>query len=284
MRKGLYGLIISLMLILGLVNLVYGAATAPSKPEIISVVGNTTVNYNQVGEMLNRTRGFIWNLTINNSQTSQKWVAYVGNINGEYALQDAAGNALYDWDIVTVTGELYATKEGAKLADPNYDNTTANGGGIPVWENLTCASTALIEKESELFNHSPYDDDSDFNLTKYSSLVEEDSYLRTWSNATITSFYAGETLVSGPCYHIHLNQNNGDQTTDWEQIVLTDGTFQRRDAGPIVRHYDIIYAALLENNTAGFNGELYDFQMLLPQTGLEGEQPNTAYYFYVELI
>ena len=281
--------VLSLLLLFALLLVgVVSAASEPSAPSNITVDSNASPSYPN-GTVLNNTRGYIYTLTINESQQSIKWVGYVGNINGEYSLQDASSNALYDWDIVTITGELYATKEGPLGTSPNYDDTNMFAGGIPVWSNLTCAvnlsgTNNMIERESLLFNH---------------TLTTEDSYVNTFKTTGFTNpgFYTGEKEIldsgdmwngsSGNCYGIHLNQNNADVSDggDWAQVVLTDGTFQPQSVGEdTTYHYDIIYAAILENNTVGFDGNNYDFQILLPQSGLQGSQPNVAFYFYVELI
>ena len=269
-------------------GIVLAAAGEPSNPTNIDVDSNSTTSY-QNGTVLNNTRGYIYTLTINESQQTLKWVGYVGNVNGEFALQDADADALYDWDIATITGELYATKEGPLGVAPNYDTTSSFAGGIPIWANLTCAANLtgtnnMITREELLFNHTGSD---------------EDSYANTFKTTGFTNpgFYAGEKEVldsgdmwnssAGNCYGIHLNQNNADVSDggDWAQVVLTDGTSQPKSAGEVTTlHYDIIYAAILENNVAGFDSNNYDFQVLLPQSGLEGSQPNVAYYFYIELI
>jgi hypothetical protein len=51
----------------------------------------------------------------------------------------------------------------------------------------------------------------------------------------------------------------------------------------------VIYAALIENDVSGYNGNdpvdntTYDFQMLVPEVGTDTWTSSTAYYFYVEL-
>jgi hypothetical protein len=45
----------------------------------------------------------------------------------------------------------------------------------------------------------------------------------------------------------------------------------------------IIYATILENDLAGYDGQTYDFQMLVPENGSQGFTGATAYYLYVEL-
>ena len=63
---------------------------------------------------------------------------------------------------------------------------------------------------------------------------------------------------------------------------MTDTTYEDEGSGDL--DYDLVYAALIQNNVYGFDSTIYDFQILLPESGLEGTQANTVYYFYVELV
>ena len=137
----------------------------------------------------------------------------------------------------------------------------------------------MIVDEESLFNH---------------TTTDEDSYSNTFKNGNffnLTTFYAGTRQVTdssvvgggaGGCYGAYLMQNNTDQWENWEEVVLTDGTTE--DEGGADFDFDIIYAALIQNNEYGFDNITYDFQILLPESGLEGSQSSTAYYFYVELV
>jgi len=276
-------LVVFSLLVIGLVSAV---SSEPSAPSGIENNSNTTTAYPN-GSVLNGTRGYIYNITVTESQPTQKWLGYVGQISGEYALQDATGNALYDWDIATITGELYATKEGGLTGGWDFDRR--HGGGVPLWSNLSCAIYDQLQHENDLFNHNETWDNSS----------DEDAYINTFETTTFSNpgFYAGEREVTDTtmfndsnqgvqqCYGINLNAENADQSSNWTQVVLTDGTGQREtsDGGAPTR-YDIVYAALLENETVGFDSNTYDFQILLPQDGREGAQDNVAFYFYVELI
>jgi hypothetical protein len=273
--------VLSLLLFFILLTAGIVSASNPSQPTSIIVDSNSTNSYPN-GTVLNYTRGYIYFLTINESQLTQKWVGYVGNINGEFALQDADADALYDWDIATITGELYATKEGPLGAAPNYDLSNRFAGGVPVWSNLTCANSTQLSTEEVLYNHTSTDEDS------YSSTFKTTGF-------TNPGFYAGENEVADndcyggctACSGAHLNQNNADEPDggNWSQVVLTDGTSQPESAAQNnLMRFDIIYAAILENDSVGFDGNTYDFQIMLPQSGLQGSQPNVAFYFYVELI
>src|SRR3989344_1062503 len=267
------------------------ASTQPSAPSTLNIQSSTTALYPNA-TALNGTRGYIYTVELNESAPTQKWVGYVGNVNGEYALQDASGNALYDWSIATITGELYATKEGAFITAGTTEVTNPYAGCIPIWSNLSCAGWELVRKESAYFNHSF----TNVSTAGSANTAQEDALVRTFTNGSgfaNPGFYAGERQVTdsiiglgqtGTCFGINLNQNNADQTARWYEIMATDGTEQLENAAGNSNAYDIVYVSLLENDTVGYNGATYDFQTLLPQSGLSGAQSNIAFYFYVELI
>lgn len=263
----------------------------PSNPTAIFDLSTNTVTYGSNmtssypnSSAINGTRGYIYNITINESQPTQSWIGYIGNINGNYALLDASGNKLYDWTIANVTGEVYATKEGPQIQGNIFEGNSGAGtvnpfnGGIPIWDSLICANSTQINTETERFNH---------------SVTSEDRLNNTFKNAgySIVEFYAGPTLINNTvsggstgCYGTYL-RNNTINTTDWKETVLTDQTYQNKsDAEDTIHIFDIIYAVQINNDTEGFDGNLYDFQILLPQSGLSGTQDNIAYYFYIELI
>ncbi len=268
----------------------------PSMPYNITVDGNTTNAYPN-GTMLNGSRGSIYSLTINESAPSQKWIGYVGNVIGKYALQDVNGSALYDWTIATVTGELYATKEGAFVSGACEQGTGGSctsvnpyAGGVPYWPNMTCAVNStgdapMISDEGLYFNHTASDEDSYANTFKTTNFVNPGFYAgeKQILDTTVWNSTGGQT-----CYGVNLLYNNthfGANTgRNWTEVVLTDGTAQYLDSDLTKLRYDIIYASLLHNDSFGYNGARYDFQMLLPQSGLQTAQPDVAYYFYIELV
>lgn len=287
--------VILLALLIFLTTIIIGAHAEiyPSNPTAVFDLGSDTVTYGSNvtnaypnGTGLNGTRGYIYNITINESQPTYKWIGYVGNVQGTFALQDASANALYSWDIANITGELYATKEGphttGNILEENNGGGTVNpfNGGIPVWDSLICANSSMITTETERFNHS----DS-----------AEDRYNNTFMTAgfTVAEFYAGQTLINNSvsgsgtdCFGTYL-RNNSAKADAWRETVLTDETYQNKSTTEdTVKIYDIIYVAQFSNETEGFDGNLYDFQIMLPQSGLEGgsEISNIAYYFYIELI
>lgn len=264
-------ILLAALMTLAIASAVNAASIEPTAPTSMTYVTNSTVG-GQSGTSQSHVRGYIHYMNIDESAPSQKWKAYVGNVSGEFALQDASGNSIYDWTITTITGELYATKEAPTGGSGRFQ------GGIPTWTNMSCANSTMISDEESQFNHTSSNEDS------YSNTFKNGNYFN------LTKFYAGERELndtsmvngeSGDCYGAYLNSNNADQFSNWQQVVLTDGTVEDEGSGDL--DYDIVYAALLENNVAGFDNIPYDFQILLPESGLDGSQTATTFYFYVEL-
>jgi len=176
-----------------------------------------------------------------------------------------------------VTGELYATRKSS----------------LPAWESMECATANNLTEEMIILNHT----------TDYGASASEDSLQNTFSGGggNFDPFYIGQDVLisdTASCYSTNLNVNGTNSTggsTDWSQVILNDGsTYDASeqvgagDAGGSGKRYKpwLTYAAKLQNNRPGYrNGSIYDFQILLPESGLEGAAiQNYAYYFYVELI
>ncbi len=193
------------------------------------------------GYLLNTSGGTITTININATTQNPRWKGFVGNIDGEFALMDSSLNSLFSWDINSVTGELYATRNSSTIG----------------WDNIACASDTLITAEQ-----------NSLNITS----TNPDSIQNTFSSSTHNGFYVGAVQVTAnSCRTISLNVNNAQQASDFQELLLADGS-------------SLIYTSLLENSTYGYNNQYYDFQMIVAENALEGNQPNTPYYFYVELI
>ncbi len=125
------------------------------------------------------------------------------------------------------------------------------------WADVACADAGIITEE-----------ESALSITA----ANEDSISNTFAGSTHESFYAGSKQINqDQCPAIALNVNNSGQSTYFQEVLLTDNS-------------NLIYVSLLENATYGFNNQTYDFQMIVAENAQQGEVPNTAYYFYIELI
>jgi len=126
------------------------------------------------------------------------------------------------------------------------------------WSNINCSTTTNITNEEVAINH--INNPSD-NITA------------TFSEQNHNPFYVGNVYISqDSCYSLHTYQNGTSQTSNFEEILLHD-----KD--------NVVYATLIEDNLLGYNpNQTLDFQMIVPENGLDSWGSSTAYYFYVELI
>ena len=243
-----------LFCLLANIAIVY-AGIIPSNPTSITYKKNYTDT--DVGPR-NRTdpRAAIHVILINETQQTQNWKAYVGNVTGVFGLQDGNHKSMYEWTITNLTGELYAVPD-------------TNAAGLVRWQNTACLNRTDLDYHTKNFNH---------------SLGQPDILNKTFTNAglfNMTSFYAGAKLVTDPagttCYGLYLNKNGNRQYVDWQEMALTD--LQTNGAG----NKNIIFATILENDANGFNNQPYDFQILLPDRGNVGAPASIRYSFYIEL-
>lgn len=220
--------------------------TAHALPSGASVtyISNTTVGIGSPGARTD-PRSTITTVVLNASQQDAFWKAYVGNVTGVLTLDDANGYTIYDWSLtgVTLTGEIYASRSN----------------GLSFTNGIQCANSTVIAAE-EAFN----------NMT--SSQV--DSINSTFSYRNHTSFLVGPTTISA-----NTCPSTATYVNDAPQVVNENAKFQETllqdDAG------NLIYVTLIEDNSVGFDGSTYDFQMLVGES--DRKQTPTTYYFYTEI-
>ncbi len=213
--------------------------------EIINIENRTESA--SAGLEINTSGGTISLINITGVSQNLRWKAYVGNVTGKLTLDDSTGSTIYDWTMSSLTGEIYATR-------------TSN---IPSWSTIKCANTTILENENLLLNHTSSDD----NITK------------TFEGVTHNSFYVGSILIpNNECPTTNTYVNSAAQDQNFEEIVLYDGPNETIESG------NVIYASIINASTTGYNNEIYDFQMILPEVGLTSWESSTAYYFYAELV
>lgn len=124
------------------------------------------------------------------------------------------------------------------------------------WAGIGCANVANLESENTALTFSNVDD----NIT---------STFNTTAGATHDTFNVGsETIAANTCPTLNTKVNSGLQDNFFEEMVLHDGS-------------NLVFATILEEDQTGYNGENYDFQMIVPEN--ESSASNTIYYLYVEL-
>jgi hypothetical protein len=197
-----------------------------------------------IASFVNTTGGTITTINLNGSTQDVRWKAFVGNVSGQLTLDDSLGSTIYDWTATSPSGEIYATRSSAMLN----------------WSGIACANATHLRNEDYAMNHSNKDD----NIS------------RTFSTKLHSQFYVGIVpITTNSCYSIHTNVNNSAQNSRFEEMALYDGTN--------LTNGQVVFSTLLEQDRFGFNNQTYDFQMILPERGLDGWSSSTAYYFYMEL-
>jgi len=219
-------------------------AIDPVGPDAIELVSNDTQN-TTAAKMVNISGGRIATLNVNATIQNPRWKAFIGNVTGKFTLMDSSGSAVFDWTIAAITGRIYATS--------NYSAIS--------WSSINCSNITNLELENVRFNHTRSDD----NITKTFN-----STYNSTSNKTVSgshnAFYVGNRYMPATtCPTLNTYENSAAQDVDFEEVSLYDGN-------------NMVYATLLEDNEAGYNGAKYDFQMIVPEIGLADFSGATAYY------
>ncbi len=191
--------------------------------------------------------GNVTQLNIYGITTTQSWQGYYGNVSGAIILADGDDKMLYNWSLVSPEGEVYAS---------------TNGSGEISWSNVACFNMGNHGALETLFNISTDDVDG----------VNET--FQTGNNHD--PFYtAGTFFNTGTCPSTQIFDSSGEGADNhFEEVLLTD------QSDPV----QVIFASLLEEeDVQGFNGEYYDFEMLVLEKGKNADTSTTPYYFYVEL-
>jgi hypothetical protein len=207
---------------------------------------------------------------VNSTSNSTKAVnsATFFNISGGYiaALNLTATVQNYRWKAFVgwVNGEFTLDDSGGStIYDWSLSVTTGRvystrDSGTIEWSSVVCANrTTNLGTES---------------LNMFHNITAGDNVNTTFNYPGTHDLFwvAGRSLAANSCPTLNTYVANVTQDSVFEEMALYDLT-------------SIIYATILENNVAGYNGQAYDFQMLVPENGSLGFTGATAYYLYVEL-
>jgi hypothetical protein len=142
------------------------------------------------------------------------------------------------------------------LASPNGQiyATSAFDFNFPT---LQCANSSHIEGEEQRINQNSSDVDSVSN---------------TFGVKNHPLFYVGnQQFSSDDCFSINLFDETGEPGSEFYEVLLGDGGL------------NILYTALLEEDSAGFDDKSRDFEMIVGVDGHEATTDIDEYFFYLEL-
>lgn len=209
-------------------------------PQGPSILYNNTLNITpKPAAQITTLGGSFTTLVLNATTQTPRWKAYVGNVTGKLALDDANSKSIFDWKLASVTGEVYATR-----------NSTIE------WSSISCANQATILNE-----------DSSLNM----STNNPDTINNTFVNKVHKLFYVGSIKIqNSTCPAIATYVNGTSQVTSenasFQEILLMDSSSS------------LVYATLINQNTTGFNNQKYDFQMIVAENEFQ-TNPTTYYLY-----
>lgn len=150
-------------------------------------------------------------------------------------------------------------------------------------DNNTFYNWTLVTVDAEIFAARASDVQfTTVNCTNSSELATEESYLgqiasdgdsvsNTFNSTDHPELSVGtQTNISG-CYSTNSFVDGEFSHTDFHQLLLSDDSS------------NLVYTAITDDNQLGFDGNTYDFQMLVGENGHNGDTATTTYYFWVEI-
>jgi hypothetical protein len=238
------GQLLAIMLVIAIVLFAESISAASPNGASINFIGNSTKNASTAG-FRNESKGTISTVILSTFQQDYKWKAYVGNVTSTFTLDDSADQTIYQWNMDSFTGRIFATR-----------TSTA-----PTWSAINCSNASQKANEDTALNH---------NSTK------TDSINRTFTARTHKAFsVAGKSIPASDCFAIATwindTTNTLSTTASFQELLLNDGA-------------NMVYTTFVENDVLGYRNDsiTYDFQMILPEDATI-TNPNIAYYFYLDL-
>jgi len=165
-----------------------------SDTKITFINSSKTVVNNAPANVTSRA-GNLTELTIDAKGVSTSWQGYYGNVTGKITLGDSSNHTLYNWNMASPHGEIYAAR-----------NTAVK------WYNIRCANTTEMSSEDSYLGMD----------NTYSESIQRTFY----NTSTFGMFYAGNVNINTTqnCYSTHLYNSTGQSSAYYSEILLTDGS------------------------------------------------------------
>ena len=220
------------------------ASAAPVGPDTLQVTSSSR-GTERTSSGIGALAGNVSELNISGTSVTQFWQGYYGNITGRIVLSDANNKSLYQWNLVSPTGEIYASR-----------SATLN------WSNVACADGQQILQEDTYLGAN--------------SGVDPDSMNLTFSGYTYNSFYTGFlNFTSGSCRAAGINGSTGGA---FYEVLQVDGNNETNKTiyTSLISQNTVGYDSQLHDfqmivGEPGSGAELYP------------NGAATTYYFWVEL-
>lgn len=169
--------------------LIFSVIALPVGPDSLTSVSNSTKVANGAREF-NISGGNIATFNLTTRIQDPRWKGFVGNVTGSFTLDDASGSTLYDWQLSTLTGRIYATRNASTID----------------WSSIQCANLTTLNSENDALNLTDPND----NLNQTFNL--------TGSNP---AFYVGAVpIAANSCPTLNTYVNNASQANHFYEMAL----------------------------------------------------------------
>jgi len=225
---GLIGLLILSRVVLAL----------PASPTTLNFISNSTITTSLANRSLD-AKGTITVITMDSNQQNYKWKAYVGNVTGKVALDDANGKSIYDWNLGIGSAEVYVSR---------FSNIN--------WANIACVNQTSIDAEETGLGI---------------SLTLKDNINGTFNMTTHKSFDVGIIPMSG-CRSTATYINDAPQTMGpaafFQEVLLRDTTTG-----------NLIYSTLVDSAHTGYDNQPHDFQLIVAENESLAALPSNYFFW-----
>ncbi len=271
----------------------------PEGPNQLDVKNSTRRTVNGHNETL-ALAGNVTQLNITGSAISQSWTGFYGNVTGTLSLESSNGKRMYTWAIANPKGEIYATEaettptwgapgQGSYINCWNY--STDRCGQVP------CYSHAEIEGWDDDLDGASMTNVISTKGMKKNAVDSINNTFLTLPGRSFPSFYVGTRYINGTlnndmCPSISLYNSTSEVNYGGSGILeptLEKGSVEGGYYQEVILEDNntnaTIYTAIIdfERSMPGFDGNVWDFQMIVPEKGSSGDTATTTYNFYVEL-
>lgn len=291
-----YGLLIIIILVLMPIAFAPGTSRLDStysakKPEGMTATdidsGASTTRTVQAGTTSNRSliAGNVTYINFSGKSVTSMWTGLYGNVTGTITLEDSSGNVFYNWSLAQPDGEVYASR-----------NNTIDWVAVECY-NITLANFAQDNDR----NQDWYLNMTDLEVTYLNgALTDKDGVDETFNEALGSSFTVANLTIpaSGSgCNQTNMYTTGGVQSSGFiETILIQDNqvvdaytvdcdTAACNGTDSAANHInDLVFVSLIEEGgLTGYDGLAWNYQMIVPEDGHNGNTGTTTYYFYVEL-
>ncbi len=230
-------LLLSMALVMVFILCASSVYAAPQGPTI--TFNSTETPTPQPATQITTAGGSFTTIVLNATQQTPRWKAYAGNVTGRLVLDDSTSRSIFDWSLASVTGEVYASRNGS------VD-----------WASITCVNQTTILNEDTFLNMSQ---------------SNPDTINRTFVNKVHRGFYVGSTFIqNSTCNAIATYVNDtaqaSSESANFQEILLQDNTGR------------MVYSTLINQNATGFNLRRYDFQLIVAENEYQST-PTTYYMY-----